>query len=102
MFASLLIRCRTWPFRIQKISADRIIHCSAWNAKADPGALPGYFLDTSPFLSCLPLGLMPSGCCGVTSSPRVGRAHAFSGVLFYDCHVRCVYDAIRVYIGAEV
>src|SRR6266852_170126 len=45
---------------------------------------------------------MRSGRCGITSSPRVGRAYALSGVRFYDRHVRGVDDATGVHIRAEV
>src|SRR5437660_11445954 len=45
---------------------------------------------------------MPSCNRGATSSPCVGRAYAFSGVRFYDRHVRGVDDATGVHIRAEV
>src|SRR5437870_11517272 len=45
---------------------------------------------------------MPSCHRDTTSSPRVARAYALSGVRFYDRHVRGVDDATGVHIRAEV
>src|SRR5438552_331287 len=45
---------------------------------------------------------MPSCHSGITSSPCEGRAYAFSGVRFYDRHVRGVYNATGVHIRTEV